>query len=109
MSLKPTPRKSGSYHATIRVAFYPDRETLVSTVAAKLWDEVTDYGADPDSKTTRKACEEALRSGYSNHGIDWGMTSGDEVSTTEDPDAAAEWAEGEVARLFPDWPADRAS
>jgi hypothetical protein len=80
---------------------------LVNTVAAKLWDEATDYGADPDGKTTRKACEEALRNGYSGHGIDWDMTSGDEVDTLEDPDAGLEWAEGEVARLFPDWPARR--
>lgn len=104
MSLKPTLRRTGSYHATIRVAFHPDRETLVNTVAAKLWDEATDYGADPDAKTNRKAIEEALREGYSHHGMDWAMTSGDDVSTLEDPDAGLEWAEGEVTRLFPDWP-----
>lgn len=103
MSLNPTLRKSGSYHATIRVGFFPDRDVLVHTVAAKLWEDATDYGTDPDAKTNRKACEEALREGYSHHGLNWEMTAGDDVSTLEDPDAAREWAEAEVARLFPGW------
>lgn len=106
MSLKPTLRKSGSKHVTLRVRFDPSRQTTVETVAAQLWDETTDAGANPEKHTTRTAVENALRDSLMHHGIEWYMGAGDELAAMDnDGEDALEWAEREVSRLFPEWDA----
>ena len=95
MTFKPTLRQDGRKHVTLRVRHDPDRDTVAAIIALEFYEDGKDV--------SRTAVEEAVRGYFTAHGTDAYLGVGDELGYSDDADAALEWAEGQVTRLWPGW------
>lgn len=93
-----TRRRNGRLMTTIRVEHHVGREVVVDTIAG-LYEDHAD-----EPPLTRAAVERAVRDGYRGDGGGWDMTVGDLIEDLSDHgDQAREWAEEQMARLWPMW------
>lgn len=98
--MKPTMRKSGRMHATVRVEFHPDRSGVVEMLAAwYLWEPNDDI----PERLSRKAAEAIVRNDLQQRGGDVDMMVADELRDADNGEEAREWANEQVSRLWPEW------
>jgi hypothetical protein len=88
MTLKPEAYTDRVNRAVVRVEFRVTRSMLCTALAVKFWSP-----EERPARLTRAEAERALRS----HLEDYGYY---EVDAEEEP---WEWADRQVARLWPDW------
>lgn len=100
MSLRPTRRRSGTMHATIKVSFHPGRSTMLDILAYDFW---PDWSTEPTP--TKAAVEKAVRAWYNSHGGETELSVGDSLAEMDDDEReqATEWAEEQLMRLWPEW------
>jgi len=99
MALIPTLRRSGHHMVTVAVKHHVARSTVVDTIASELWD---DYGAE-DLPVSKLLVERTIRDAYRSHGGEWDMSAGDRLDDMDDGQAAEDWANRQVRRLWPGW------
>lgn len=95
MAFKPTRRRNGQHMVTLRLEFHVSREEVLDTIITEFYESGQDV--------TKGQVEEAVRSAFKSHGNEWQITAGDMRQEMDDPDAAADWAEEQLARLYPNW------
>lgn len=97
--MRPTLRRSGHHMITVRVAHYIGREQVLGALADLY---LTRFEGEPEANATRKQVEEHVRQTLGNKG-DEALTYWRDDLVDEEEEAAEEWANRQIDRLFPEW------